>query len=96
MPKIRKIPQRTCIGCRTVRPKRDLVRIVRAPNGEALLDLTGKKAGRGAYVCPKNDCLDRAFASNLFDRALAISLTLPAREELRRELTKIAHEQYLD
>ena len=53
-------PLRTCVGCRRVRPKHELVRIVLAPQGKAVVDATGGAAGRGAYVCPERTCLDRA------------------------------------
>ncbi|MFS8640208.1 MAG: YlxR family protein, partial [Symbiobacteriaceae bacterium] len=53
------VPQRTCIGCRAVRPKRELLRIVRTPEGEILFDPSGRRAGRGAYLCPSASCLDR-------------------------------------
>ena len=59
MPK--KIPQRTCMGCQTKKDKRDLVRIVRSPAGEISVDLTGKKPGRGAYICHDLECLNKVF-----------------------------------
>lgn len=57
MQKVKKIPQRQCVGCRTKRDKRDLLRIVKTPEGEIVLDATGKKSGRGVYVCPDPECL---------------------------------------
>ncbi|MCE5259072.1 MAG: YlxR family protein [Chloroflexi bacterium] len=74
-PRQRKQPQRTCIGCRQVKPKRELVRIVRTPAGEVLLDPTGKAAGRGAYVCKRKACLLTALEHNRLEHALEISLT---------------------
>ena len=56
----KKIPSRQCIGCMTSRPKKELVRVVRAPSGEISIDLVGKKPGRGAYLCPNPDCLTKA------------------------------------
>ena len=61
MPK--KIPQRTCMGCQTKKDKRDLVRIVRSPAGEISVDLTGKKPGRGAYICHDLECLNKVVKS---------------------------------
>ena len=61
MPK--KIPQRQCLGCREMKPKPELLRVVRSPEGEVSLDPKGKKPGRGAYVCPNADCLRRAIKS---------------------------------
>ena len=58
MPKIRRVPMRTCVACRQNRPKRDLLRVVRTPGGEVRLDPTGKVAGRGAYVCRDAACAD--------------------------------------
>jgi len=54
----RKLPQRTCLGCQAVRPKREMIRIVRTPDGALEVDPTGKKSGRGAYVCPTVECLE--------------------------------------
>ena len=60
----KKIPSRQCIGCMTSRPKKELVRVVRAPSGEISIDLVGKKPGRGAYLCPNPDCLTKAKKNN--------------------------------
>ena len=56
----KKIPMRQCVGCREMRPKRELVRVVKSPEGEITLDFKGKAPGRGAYVCPNVDCLKKA------------------------------------
>ena len=69
MQKPRKIPQRQCVGCRELKDKRVLLRIVRTPEGEILLDSTGKKSGRGAYVCPDPECLKKARRSKALERA---------------------------
>lgn len=67
----RKQPERSCVGCRAVRPKRELVRVVRTPSGEVVLDEGGGKLpGRGAYVCPQSDCLRRAVRVKALERAL--------------------------
>ena len=58
--KIKKIPQRKCVGCNEMKEKKALLRIVRSPEGEISLDLTGKKAGRGAYVCQSKECITKA------------------------------------
>ena len=60
MQKPRKIPQRQCVGCREMKEKKALLRIVRTPEGQILLDGTGKKSGRGAYICPSKACLKKA------------------------------------
>lgn len=68
MPK--KIPMRQCLGCREMKPKRELVRVVRSPEGSVSVDLRGKANGRGAYLCPNPDCLKRAIRSKALSRAL--------------------------
>ena len=70
MPK--KIPMRQCLGCREMKPKRELLRAVRSPEGEFSLDLTGKKHGRGAYVCRNAECLKRAVKSKALARAFGV------------------------
>jgi predicted RNA-binding protein YlxR (DUF448 family) len=72
--KSRKIPMRMCVGCREMKPKRELLRAVRSPDGEVTLDGTGKKAGRGAYVCFNAACLRRALKQKQLDRALETRL----------------------
>ena len=69
MQKPRKIPQRQCLGCREMKNKRDLIRVVRSPEGEISLDFKGKKPGRGAYVCPEPGCLAKAKKSRALERA---------------------------
>lgn len=72
MPK--KIPLRQCVGCREHRPKPELIRVVRSPEGEVSLDFKGKKPGRGAYVCPDPECLKRARKSRALERAFSAPL----------------------
>lgn len=66
----RRIPMRTCVGCREERPKRELLRIVRSPDGTVDFDPTGKRSGRGAYICPKRECLEAARRGRQLERAL--------------------------
>lgn len=87
--KVKKIPQRTCLGCRAVKPKKELVRIVRTPEGEVIVDATGKKAGRGAYTCPSPECLEKAFKGSLLDKALEFDLTARVKEDLRIKLLEL-------
>jgi predicted RNA-binding protein YlxR (DUF448 family) len=70
MSKVKKVPMRTCVGCRTERTKKELVRIVRTPEGEVVYDASGKRAGRGAYICPSPECLALAKKSKALERAL--------------------------
>ena len=72
----KKIPSRQCIGCMTSRPKKELVRVVRAPSGEISIDLVGKKPGRGAYLCPNPDCLTKAKKKKALERCFEISASL--------------------
>lgn len=74
MLKQKKIPQRQCVGCRTMKNKKDLIRVVKSPEGEISLDFTGKKSGRGAYVCPDPACLARARKSKALERAFETSI----------------------
>ena len=68
MPKT--VPLRQCIGCREQKPKTELIRVVRSPEGELSIDLRGKTPGRGAYLCPQTDCLRKAIKSKALDRGL--------------------------
>ena len=68
MPK--KIPMRQCLGCREMKPKKELIRVVRSPEGTISLDFRGKANGRGAYVCPDPACLKRAIRAHALERAL--------------------------
>ena len=80
MPK--KIPMRQCLGCREMKPKPELLRVVRSPEGEVSLDTRGKKPGRGAYVCPNADCLRRAVKSRALSRALETQIPDEVMERL--------------
>ncbi len=68
---MKKVPQRQCVGCREMKPKGELIRVVRSPEGEISLDRSGRKPGRGAYVCPCADCLRRAQKSRGLERAFS-------------------------
>ena len=66
----KKIPMRQCVGCREMKAKKELVRVVGSPEGEISLDFRGKAPGRGAYVCPQTECLKRAIKSKALERGL--------------------------
>ena len=74
MEKVKKIPQRKCIGCAERRDKSDLVRIVRTPDGEIRLDETGRAAGRGAYLCKNAKCLQRARKARRLEQNLGVEI----------------------
>lgn len=87
--KTRKIPMRMCTGCGESKSKMELVRVVRSPEGEISIDATGKKPGRGAYICPNADCLKKARKSKRIERSLEMSIDDGLYEELEKELLKI-------
>lgn len=82
------VPQRTCVACREVLPKRGLIRLVRTPEG-VVIDPTGKKAGRGAYLHDKRSCWETALKGDLLERALKTELTQTERERLRAHGTQL-------
>jgi len=86
MPKPKKIPQRQCVGCRTMRDKRDLLRIVKAPDGTISLDTTGKKSGRGAYVCHDPECLKKARKSRALERTFEVAIPDPVYDALEEQM----------
>ncbi len=85
MPK--KIPQRMCLGCQTKKDKRELVRIVRTPEGEIIIDPTGKKAGRGAYICNDLECLNKVMKSKRLEKNLETSISPEVYEQLKEQLS---------
>lgn len=90
MPRVRRIPQRMCVACRQMRPKREMVRVVRTPAGEVRLDPTGKAAGRGAYVDPVETCVDLALRERRLRQALETEIPGEVGEALRHALIKPA------
>ena len=82
----RKIPYRKCMGCGEMKNKRELVRVVKNKDGEVSLDLTGKKAGRGAYICPQLSCLQKARKSRGFERALSCKIPEEVYDQMEQEL----------
>ncbi|NPV28251.1 MAG: YlxR family protein [Firmicutes bacterium] len=87
MPKTKKIPQRICVGCQQTREKRELIRIVRTPDLHVVIDPTGKRSGRGAYICRDLKCLDAAIAGKQLQRALRVELPSEVLEELKKMLS---------
>lgn len=84
--KMKKIPQRKCVGCNEMKDKKDLFRIVRSPEGEISLDLTGKKNGRGAYVCPNPECITKAVKEERLERALEKAVSQDVYQQLLEDL----------
>ena len=71
---VKKVPERMCTGCKVHKPKKELIRVVKAPDGEISVDFHGKKSGRGAYVCPSMECLKKARKSRALERALELAI----------------------
>ena len=88
--KPKKIPMRMCVGCREMKEKRELIRVVRTPEGEVALDATGKRSGRGAYVCRQADCLKRSIKQKQLERQLEITLTPEITDALTAEMERLS------
>lgn len=84
--KVRKIPLRMCTGCMEMKPKKELIRVVRNKEGEVSIDLVGKKPGRGAYICNDADCLEKAIKSKRLERNLETKFTDDIYEALKKEI----------
>lgn len=84
--KAKKVPLRMCTGCGEMFDKRTLVRVVKSPQGEVSLDLTGKKAGRGAYVCNNLDCLKKARKKKAFERAFQMQIDEDVYNKMEEEM----------
>lgn len=82
----KKIPMRQCLGCREMKPKRELIRAVKSPDGEVNLDFKGKMPGRGAYLCPNGECLKKAMKSKALERAFSVQIPEEIYEELRQKM----------
>ncbi len=85
----KKIPMRMCTGCREMKPKKELIRIVRTAEGEIKLDLVGKLNGRGAYLCKSRECLAKIIKSNALSRAFETSVDREIYDKLETELDNI-------
>ncbi|MBC5629269.1 YlxR family protein [Clostridium sp. NSJ-6] len=84
--KVKKIPLRMCTGCMEMKPKKELIRVVKSPEGEVSVDLTGKKSGRGAYVCKNAECLEKAFKAKRLSRNLDVVIDEEIYNRLRNEI----------
>ena len=86
MQKPRKIPQRQCVGCREMKDKKALIRVVRSPEGTISLDFKGKLPGRGAYVCPNPECLKKARKSRARERAFDMAIPAEVYDQLEGQM----------
>lgn len=89
MLKKRKIPLRKCTGCQEMKNKKELIRIVRNDKGEFTLDSTGKLPGRGAYICPNEECLKKAEKSKGLERSFKTAVPAEVYKELGEELKRL-------
>lgn len=85
----KRIPQRMCIGCGEMKDKRDMLRVIKTSEDEIMIDATGKKNGRGAYVCFSQECLDKAVKNKGLERSLKKSIPAEVYDSLRKELEAI-------
>ena len=87
MGQVKKIPTRTCTGCRQVKNKKDLIRVVRDKEGNVFVDVTGRQNGRGAYICPNEECLENAVKNKGLEKTLKISqISEEVYQQLKKEL----------
>ncbi|MDF2608834.1 MAG: hypothetical protein K0R92_308 [Lachnospiraceae bacterium] len=82
----KKIPQRQCIGCGELKNKKEMIRIIKTPEDTILMDTTGKKNGRGAYICNSSECLKKAIKNKGLERSLKMSIPSEIYDELEKEL----------
>jgi predicted RNA-binding protein YlxR (DUF448 family) len=90
--KQRKIPLRKCVACQQMMAKRELIRVVRSPQGDISIDLKGKKAGRGAYLCGKQSCFKLAKKSKALDRALSVTVSPDIYDQLEQDFIRVEDE----
>lgn len=83
---MKSLPQRMCVGCREMKSKRALIRVVRSPEGALSLDATGKKPGRGAYICPEEACFKQALKSRGLERALKVKIKEELWDEIQEQI----------
>lgn len=89
---MKKVPMRKCVGCQEMKSKKELIRVVRTEEGEFLLDATGKKNGRGAYICPDMECLKKAIKSKGLERSFKQSIPKEVYETLEKEMSQLDSE----
>ena len=83
---MKKIPQRQCIGCGEMKGKKEMIRVIKTAEGEILLDATGRKNGRGAYLCPSEECLKKAIKNKGLERSFKMAIPKEVDESLDKEL----------
>lgn len=88
-----KIPMRQCTGCREMKSKKEMIRVLKTVEDEIVLDATGKKNGRGAYICQSKECLEKAIKSKGLERSLKASIPAEVYESLKKEFDSIDQQQ---
>ena len=88
----KKIPMRKCVGCQEMKSKREMIRVLKTENDEILLDATGKKNGRGAYICKSKECLEKAVKNRGIERSLKTGISSEIYDSLKKEIEKIESE----
>ena len=83
----KKVQMRQCVGCAEMKSKREMIRVIKTPENEVVLDSTGKKNGRGAYVCPNLECLKKARKSKGIERAFKMAIPNDVYEKLEKEMS---------
>lgn len=86
MMKTKKIPMRMCLGCGEMKPKRELIRVVKSKEEDISLDLTGKKSGRGAYICKSVECFEKARKARKFERSFSCMISEDIYNSMEGEL----------
>ncbi len=84
---VKRIPMRMCLGCGEMKPKKELIRAVKSPEGEISLDLTGKRSGRGAYICRNIECFRKARKAKRFEKAFSCRISEQVYDDMETELT---------
>ena len=90
MGNIKKVPLRKCIGCNEMKNKKEMMRVLKTPEGEIVLDVTGRKNGRGAYLCRSRECFQKAVKSRGLERSLKAQIPAEVYEALEKEMEAIA------
>lgn len=85
--KVKKIPKRMCTGCMEMKPKKELIRVVKSKEGEVSIDLTGKKPGRGAYICNNSECFEKAFKSKRLEKNLETKISEELYDRLKETIS---------
>lgn len=92
MPEMKKVPMRQCVGCHEMKNKKDMIRVIRTAENEICIDETGRKNGRGAYICRSRSCLEKAVAGHGLERSLKTKISPDIYEKLQEEMKQLGEE----